>query len=261
MPTSTMKEKKIEIEYFNDTPMPWRKGAPTNYLKGLEWYESFFSHCNKDSIRGEASPTYLHAPEVPERIKNTFPNVKLIAILREPLSRLVSYYNYLSANKNSRERIPSTFSEFIRMPGVAELNLYHSFLQNYLRFFEKEQIKIMIYEDIGARPLVFMHEIYDFLKIDHEYISPVIGKKVNSAESRQVAERYHVNMERYGKVGAKIFSYFELLFPTTNISTFSLLDVSKEDKEYLGNLYASELTALEKYLGRTLYEWRYPMKN
>jgi hypothetical protein len=259
MPESKTQEKKVEIEFFNDTQMPWRNDPHSNYPKGLSWYESFFSHCENGKLRGEASPIYLHSPEVPERIKSSFPNVRLIAILREPIGRLVSYYNYLSLNEASRSKISSSFSGFIRMKGVSELNFYHTHIQNYRKYFSDDQIKVMIFEDIADRPLAFIHEVYDFLGIDHTYLSPLLHTKINSAESRQSAELYLSRSMKYGKAVAKLFSLTDPLLGAKQQTLFRVEDILSEDKDFLSRLYETERSSLEAYLGRTLYEWRYPV--
>ncbi|RNI13582.1 hypothetical protein EFE41_03125 [Methanohalophilus portucalensis FDF-1] len=76
-----------------------------NYLKGLEWYKSQFAD-NSVSIKvyGEKCPEYMYLENVPERIYQNFPNIKLIFILRNPLER--AYSGYWHEVKNGRENLP-----------------------------------------------------------------------------------------------------------------------------------------------------------
>lgn len=62
-----------------------------NYHKGNAWY---FGHFRDNKVSGEKSPFYLPCPFVPDRIKATCPNTKLIALLREPGSRAYSHYAF-----------------------------------------------------------------------------------------------------------------------------------------------------------------------
>ena len=66
-----------EVHYFS-----------LHYERGEEWYRRHF----KGDIAFEASPYYIFHPAVPERIRATVPNAKLIAILRDPVQRSVSHY-------------------------------------------------------------------------------------------------------------------------------------------------------------------------
>lgn len=45
-------------------------------------------------ITGEASPYYLFHPSVPVRVATTLPNVRLIAMLRDPVARAFSHYHH-----------------------------------------------------------------------------------------------------------------------------------------------------------------------
>lgn len=76
---------KKEVKFFDG-----------NYQKGLDWYRynfPFESQMNDSQAQtGEASPTYVFHPLVPRRIKESLPNVKLILLLRDPVSRAYSHY-------------------------------------------------------------------------------------------------------------------------------------------------------------------------
>src|SRR5205823_10005526 len=72
------------------------------YSKGLPWYRAQFpssvqkyyaERVQKQSfITGEASPYYLFHPHAPKRIAKILPQVKLIVLLRNPVSRAYSHY-------------------------------------------------------------------------------------------------------------------------------------------------------------------------
>ncbi|MFX0073102.1 MAG: sulfotransferase domain-containing protein, partial [Candidatus Hermodarchaeota archaeon] len=74
-----------EINFFN---------KPYNYEKGLKYYYKFFSHCPKDKIKGEFTPSYMLSPMSADLIYKTFPQVKLIVCLRNPAERAYSDYRY-----------------------------------------------------------------------------------------------------------------------------------------------------------------------
>ncbi|MGH2704215.1 MAG: sulfotransferase domain-containing protein [Actinomycetota bacterium] len=75
-----------------------------NYLKGWSWYRSQFPSRLRAGlaerargvppITGEASPYYMFHPLAPERIAGHLPEVKLIAVLRDPVIRAWSHYQY-----------------------------------------------------------------------------------------------------------------------------------------------------------------------
>ena len=46
-------------------------------------------------VTGEATPYYIFHPTAPQRIAKVLPNVKLIALLRNPVDRAYSHYNHM----------------------------------------------------------------------------------------------------------------------------------------------------------------------
>lgn len=75
-----------------------------NYPRGPQWYFSRFEK-PRDGWRttGEASPYYMYHPAAPERIATTLPEVKLIAVLRDPVERAWSQYRYEVSRGNETE--------------------------------------------------------------------------------------------------------------------------------------------------------------
>ena len=71
-----------EVEFFQ---------SDLRYSYGMQWYsERWPAKVPRYAIRFEASPAYLHSPLAAERIQRGLPDVKLIAILRDPVLRASS---------------------------------------------------------------------------------------------------------------------------------------------------------------------------
>ncbi len=76
----------------------------TGYGRGMSWYASRFptrltawyvARRHGVELRtGEASPYYLFHPHVPGRVAEHLPQVKLIALLRDPVGRAYSHYQH-----------------------------------------------------------------------------------------------------------------------------------------------------------------------
>lgn len=81
---------KREVHFFDE-----------NYDKGFEWYRQQMPRVNdkKQLVTIEKSPAYFVTSEVPERIKTMNSSIKLVLVLRNPVTRLVSDYSQLSANR------------------------------------------------------------------------------------------------------------------------------------------------------------------
>lgn len=73
-----------EIHYFDN-----------HYKNGMGWYRQHFPLDTHGScVTGEATPTYLLHPLVPERLACALPNVRLIVLLRDPVARAWSHYHH-----------------------------------------------------------------------------------------------------------------------------------------------------------------------
>ena len=73
-----------EIHYFD-----------FNWTRPERWYAAHFPKTDRTlegNISGEASPGYLLSPGAAERIAKRYPDIKLIAILRNPVYRAISHY-------------------------------------------------------------------------------------------------------------------------------------------------------------------------
>lgn len=72
--------------------------------KGLPWYRAQFpakhkveapsASMGKPVIAGEASPYYMFHPRAIRNLAATLPDVKIIVLLRNPVTRAVSHYNH-----------------------------------------------------------------------------------------------------------------------------------------------------------------------
>ena len=60
-----------------------------------ETYRRLFVPAPAHALRGEASVSYLYYPVAPESIRRELPDTKLICLLRNPVDRAFSAYNFL----------------------------------------------------------------------------------------------------------------------------------------------------------------------
>lgn len=154
------------------------------YDKGLAWYRSQFPLESKPgSITGEASPYYLFHPLVPERVRKTVPDARLIALLRNPVDRAYSHYqmavrlkaetlSFEEALEREDERLEGEI-ERIRNGHYYSYNhqfysyrsrgLYAEQLEEWRRHFPNEQLLILRSEDFYGDPSTALAHVTDFL--------------------------------------------------------------------------------------------------
>lgn len=145
------------------------------------------------TLHGEKSVCYMEHTEVIERIARSFPNARIIFILRDPVDRAISNYWYSFGNKLEDATIEQaltdeSFSErsydsekIVGCPPYYYLRRgkYAGYLDNYLKYFDRSQIKILVSEDFFNNQTQ-IRDLFTFLGINPDFAPPSMAKKVNS---------------------------------------------------------------------------------
>jgi|GEM_PF-3589145 len=180
---------------------------------------------------GEASTAYLATPHSSViAMKKVVPDVKIIAILREPVSRAVSAYKMCLGNGIENR----SFSEIVDQAehqktiihgghGVKEYvrnGLYAQLLQPYLQYFDPSQLLLLDYAELQNHPRQFMEKLSEYIGVKYH---PVDFKKKYNIESEHVNDNVEIN---------------------------------KADILKLKKIFGDEINALDKIVDFDLSDWR-----
>ncbi len=168
------------------------------YERGDSYYwKTYFKGWSGQSAIGDAGPRNLYLPYVPERIRHTIPNSRLIAILRNPVDR--AYAAWWMNHSEGRDELPfaEAIEDSLRMreqrirsddlqgehrwreylheykkhkrmlyrPYI-DMGHYAEQVERYLRLFARPQIKICLFEELQADPAALVKELWRFLAVD-----------------------------------------------------------------------------------------------
>ncbi len=177
---------------------------PDHYARGIEWYASQFQHAGEDRLAGEKTPNYLfmpdspHAPDGAHRIARHLPNVRLIAVLRDPVRRAVSAVNHMI-----RDGIVSPLRSVDHLLGrhchqlpwlVLEPGVYARQLAVYFELFSRDRMLVLYYEDdVVASPEASIQLVCNFLGLAAEYDPDRLAMRANTkrrCRPRLVLDRY-----------------------------------------------------------------------
>ena len=155
---------KQEVHFFDD-----------NYENGLEWYRKSMPYSFPEQITIEKTPAYFVTSEAPELIYKMNSSILLLLIVRDPVERAVSDYNQIMLKKQARNKPIATFEELaIDKKGnvnhtynAIKRSVYAHYMARWLRYFPLKQIHIVSGEGLVDDPLPHIHDIEDFLGIDH----------------------------------------------------------------------------------------------
>jgi len=209
-----------EVHYFDN-----------KFYKSVGWYSRFFEDLSSegDSVKNfESSPYYLYHPAVPVRIKDCLPNIKAIAVLRDPVARSVSQYRWMrqvdleargpvEAFQYDAERIDrETDREYLEKfedplyfdfdhihYGYIRRSLYHVQIQRWLEHFNPDNIRIISSSRLFDETEEVLERLSEFLGIEHHTPGRVEKVKQNASdrnitvppEARDIAENHLKDVE------------------------------------------------------------------
>lgn len=169
---------------------PLHKGVryfDINYANGWDWYRGHFPlrtpwRAGRQAF--EASGYYLYHPLVPERMSADLPNVKLIAMVRDPVVRAFSAWKHESARGFEHlplaealdaedERLAVATQELAANPNANPASLRHHShrtrgeyidqLERYLQHYDRSQLHVVISEEFFANPATEYAKVLEFL--------------------------------------------------------------------------------------------------
>ena len=255
--------KAKEIHFF---------GGVENYRKGSDWYYQHFQGVPLTKVTGEASTTYLYdylpywdnpsgelkhdysLPCIPELVLKELPEVKILVILRNPVSRALSAYrHYVKSGKIPRGFGPTEVALKIPIFRILELGFYARYLKLWKQYFPPHRIRIFVFEDdVVKSPEKSLRQIFEFLEINPNFQPRKVNGRVHEGWSWT---RCAINQQTFplarrianGQVG-KIFDRFDLLKNGKAM---------RSDMAFFQDRYRQEKKELENILGKHLDSWKY----
>jgi hypothetical protein len=199
----------------------------------------------------------------PKRIFDLFPDAKLIVSLRNPVDRAYSQYRLLKYYGNEESR---DFDVVIRMePEYVERGLYYKQLKRYLRYFDMEQIFVVLFEEFVSNPNPVMQRLFSFLSVDETYILEKPIKKSNQArKTRSVSfmrlseflTRFLVERRLSSFVGFLKKMGANKLIQRINSSDMVDKAMPGRTRDFLAARFCEDIDNLEKLLDRDLSCWK-----
>jgi hypothetical protein len=265
-----------ETPYFQDPDY-----LETNIID----FEKLFDKAHNYRLIGIKRPDYLAKDECPARIKKHIPDAKLIVILRNPVSRAIAaYYHYIKGgfaplrtfNEGMKEILNGNLKhEFPRTDEIVEYGFYFKHLQKYFAHFDKQQIHIILLDDLKKDNLNIISQLYDFLGIDSGFmpqkslnkkpqkvIYSIDGLKLvsrdnqlNYSYSSDKMRLYPKDKTLIGKVRLKAMNGITN-FLASHIYVNTKPQANQELKQKLYNIYEQDIVQLEQLIKRDLSIWK-----
>lgn len=241
------------------------------FSQGIEAYEQNFSHYQSGQKRGEICPLYMdqgfvmthdgpsYQPDddCAARIAKTYPDVPIILSLRNPVTRAYSIY---CKSKWQGKETAQSFEQAIgeelngkRTPEQTQQcylwrNLYYKHLQNWLRYYDRSQIHIVIFEEWIKNPQIII-ELFGKL-LDVNPASWDLDAFKPSNEGRQSKNSI---LDPIFKATKNIKPLQAMLRRVGTQKGYQPLN--PDAKEKLQEYFAQDIKALEDYIQRPIACW------
>jgi alginate O-acetyltransferase complex protein AlgJ len=152
--------------------------------KGEEWYLQQFQQDREAKYTVDASPTYFdtcNSVQIPKRIKKFSPACKLLILIRDPIERLISHFNYMQKIDQGPLLNGTSLEEFMNRDwpiveaGVSRDEHLLTKLLTYSSYYGKieffsnvigaENVLLIHYDDLRHDGQAVMDTVFDFLAL------------------------------------------------------------------------------------------------
>lgn len=189
-----------------------------------------FSDSTDHLMRGEKSTSYIESDYAAKNIAERYPDAKIIILLRNPIARAISNYQFSWQNCIETESMDVAFREenqrrdnydatrFSVSPyAYLQRGCYLNYIEMYQDYFPRANLFIYLFEELVGNTNL-LQQLYQQLGVESAFIPPSLSKKYNLSQ------------------------------PSETPLTTDL-------KNYLAEYFTEPNQALADYLGRSLELW------
>lgn len=257
-----------------------------------EWYKThsieeyaskFIGLFEPDKIVGQKDADLLFWKPAHKRLKDFLPDTKFIFVLRDPIKRAESQF----WNETAKGRETLDFNEAMKLEslrsnqsdyGKLHLNYiergkYIDSINHFRKYYNDDQILIVILEKLRNNPEIEYKKISNFLGIDSNRLSTSSTIHSNHQDIFRIKEKYRGTfIEKIINITDRISEAvivritkdkdtrdkLRILFKTyckESIRKSSVLDAST--KQMLKDYYRKSIEDLESYIGYKIDEWEF----
>lgn len=244
-------EKKAE--------MMREEGKEVRVIDNMDSYQDLFKKVTNEKAIGEASPIYLGTPLAAQRIKETIPDVKLIAILRQPVDAFYSDHNMRiresrKLENDFRERFKDIENRI--RSGIISGPMYYSQLKTYYDLFDASQIKVYLFEDLLKDSSTVFQDIFRYLGVDDTF-RPDMSQTYNPGglPKNQRLGEILTNLLKKKKLINKVPLLRKALLRLQQANTVKFPPLSPDLRRELTSIFREDIQNLQKLIGRDMNAW------
>jgi hypothetical protein len=223
-------------------------------------YCSHYAAVKTEKMVGEISPSYLYYSQVSERIRSELGDIKIIAMLRNPVEKAFSQYMHLV--REGRESLSFYDALMIEeqrrargwndMWRYAESSLYAQRLKKYIDVFGISNVKVILSEEFFTNQSEVMKDLIGFFGIsENVHIDTSrIYNKTGYPKSELLAHfltrpnLVRILARKVVPEGLRI----ALRLKITEYNTGGKDEIGKKSREYLSSYFHQDVKDLERMI-------------
>ena len=120
----------------------------------------------RKKLWGEWSPGYICRPDAFERLVTHVPDVKIIALFRNPMARLFSHYLRYRSQGATHLPLEEAIS---KNPRYVRMSLYADDWEKWCGYFGADRCHGVLFEDLVVDPTACLAGMFDFLGVDSSF--------------------------------------------------------------------------------------------
>lgn len=224
------------------------------FERGAGWYGKQFADARTEKAVGEATPTYMYDERAMTRMSGLLPDIRLIAILRNPVDRAYSHYWLNRARGTEQlEFADAVAGEPARLESgqhryaYLEYGRYLPYLQGVCRHFSRKALHVVLLEQFSADPPGTYRSLCRFLGISDAYVPGDLERPINrfvefhSPGFRRIVRRLPRTV---GRLAGRL-----------NVRSSSYPPMSPALRAQLAERFDEDNAALASWLERDLSQW------
>lgn len=155
----------------------------TEYENGHKWYADWFADAAPEQVIGEKSADYLAHPLAAQRLQALLPDAQLLVQLRNPIERAYSDYCMLFRRGTVGGPPEKYLQRGAERSRFLDDGLYHLHLSRFLDLYPREQIALILHEDIKREPEAIIKQVCGHLGLQPHVAAQEVGARVNDSDA------------------------------------------------------------------------------
>ena len=199
------------------------------FQRGWDWYRSTVVRgAPRNAVCGEVSPFYMNGTpfgnfianeeggpppslpgseplveEIPRRIREFLPNVKLVCVLRDPVARAYSHYRMMVLERAESRSFDEAVAQIMEPEIMEQARIaptrtnnyivngeYARVLAGFLRVFPRDQLMAISSDQLAERPAETLAALYEFIGVAPDFVPDNLGTRYRAAAERERINRF-----------------------------------------------------------------------